>query len=161
MLGGIEMAQTALNVADKFIRLAKNDGGLTQMQLLKLVYIAHGWMLGVFEEALICDEIQAWKYGPVIPSLYEQLKLNGASKITNPILQEEAIFSDKEVDAIEFTFKSYGKLSAFQLSNITHQDNTPWDQTYGKGDGWAEIISNSSIKQHYQELAKKYSVEVE
>src|SRR5437870_2146380 len=36
-------------VANHFLRLAREKGDfLTPMQVLKLVYIAHGWMLGLY-----------------------------------------------------------------------------------------------------------------
>ena len=64
-------------IANEFLRLAKESGqSLTPMQLLKLVFIAHGWMLGLYGEPLISDDVQAWKYGPVIPDLYQTLLLS-------------------------------------------------------------------------------------
>jgi uncharacterized phage-associated protein len=39
------MATNARAVANEFIRLAAEDGRtLTPLQIIKLVYIAHGWM---------------------------------------------------------------------------------------------------------------------
>lgn len=148
------MAHTALQVADQFIRLGKEDGKFfTQMQLLKLVYIAHGWMLAMTNEPLIYNTVEAWQYGPVIPELYHELKYNGAKPIEHPILANPAPFSSNENKVIEFTLKNYGKFSAFQLSDITHAANTPWSNTFGKND----YIPDSLIKSHYKELYQKYS----
>lgn len=151
------MAHTALQVADEFTRLGIQDSKtFTQMQLLKLVYIAHGWMLAVFNEPLIYDEVQAWKFGPVIPDLYHDLKIYGSHPIQNPILQYPTEFSERERQIIQFTYSSYGDFSAYQLSDITHAVDTPWSETYGKGAGWAEIIPNDLIQRHYQVLFHKY-----
>lgn len=58
---------SSFDIAKKILKLAKKDGvSVDTMKLLKLVYITHGWYLGFNEEPLISDEIQAWKYGPVI-----------------------------------------------------------------------------------------------
>ena len=55
-------------VANEFLKLADKDNDtLTPMQLLKLVFIAHGWCLGLLGRHLIKDSIEAWQYGPVIP----------------------------------------------------------------------------------------------
>ncbi|MDV7506139.1 DUF4065 domain-containing protein [Acinetobacter baumannii] len=149
------MAHTALQVADKFIRLGlSNDKKFTQMQLLKLVYIAHGWTLATTGQPLIHNQVEAWQYGPVIPDLYHELKYNGAKPIVRPILSEETSFSPYEDQVIDFTFKNYGNFTAFQLSDITHAPNTPWSQTFGQKD----CISNSVIASHYKELFQKYSV---
>ena len=52
---------SSITVANEFISLAKKDGYyFTPMQLLKLVYIAHGWMFGFFNEPLIDDDIEAF-----------------------------------------------------------------------------------------------------
>ncbi|MBF7695863.1 Panacea domain-containing protein [Acinetobacter rathckeae] len=147
------MAHTALQVADKFIRLGMANGQhFTQMQLLKLVYIAHGWTLATSNSPLISNHVEAWQYGPVIPELYHELKYNGAREIPNPILNTEAIFSQNEEKAINFTFKNYGNFSAYQLSDITHAQDTPWSKSFGKSD----YIPNDLIANHYKELYQKY-----
>jgi len=151
------MAHTALQVADQFTRLASQDSkAFTQMQLLKLVYIAHGWMLAVYNEPLIYEEVQAWKFGPVIPSLYQDLKIYGSNPIVNFILQYPTDFNTRERQVIQFTYDSYGEFSAYQLSDITHAAGTPWSETYGKGAGWAELIPNTVIQDHYKVLFHKY-----
>lgn len=148
------MAHTALQVADKFIRLGLKSGKyFTQMQLLKLVYIAHGWTLATTDQPLIHNQVEAWQYGPVIPDLYHELKYNGAKPIERPILSDEASFSSFENQVIDFTFKNYGNFSAFQLSDITHAPNTPWSETFGRLD----YIPDNLIANHYKELYQKYS----
>lgn len=152
------MAHTALQVANKILSLGKDKGlSFTQMQLLKLVYIAHGWMLGAYDEPLINNQIQAWKYGPVIPDLYSKIKIFGSSEITIPSLtngQDDA-FTEEEIDTLEFVLEVYGDHSAARLSQITHMPNTPWSAVYNEN-GWAEEIPDSLIRNHYKELYKKY-----
>lgn len=152
------MAHTALQVANKILALGREKGfSFTQMQLLKLVYIAHGWMLGAYDQPLITNEVQAWKYGPVIPDLYSKIKIFGSSEITIPSLtnNEEDVFTEDEIDALKFTLEVYGDKSAAKLSQITHMPNTPWSAVYNEN-GWAEKIPDSLIQKHYKELYKKY-----
>ena len=50
-------------IANEFLRLAaERHTGLTSTQVLKLVYIAHGWSLALLGKPLIGDEIQAWQF---------------------------------------------------------------------------------------------------
>lgn len=67
------MKDNALSVANYFIDLAKKENkNLTQLGLMKRVYIAHGFSLAINKESLLdkrFDKVEAWKYGPVIPSV--------------------------------------------------------------------------------------------
>lgn len=56
-------------------------GHPTQMKLHKLLYYAHGWHLGFTGEPLLDEAIEAWAYGPVVPSIYQELKMLGSAPI--------------------------------------------------------------------------------
>ncbi len=61
------MAFAARQVANWFIERAAQEGEyLTQLKLQKLVYMAHGWNLALLGKPLISENIEAWKWGPVI-----------------------------------------------------------------------------------------------
>ena len=52
----------------------------------------------------------------------------------------------------------YGKYTGIQLSNMTHQENTPWDTVWNKQDGKNQkdaIIPNETIKTYYDSLRYK------
>ena len=68
------MTAWSAEIANEFIRRAAAEKrALTQMQLQKLVYIAHGWNLAINGEKLTHDDPQAWDYGPVYRDLWEAL----------------------------------------------------------------------------------------
>jgi uncharacterized phage-associated protein len=72
------MTYSPLAIANYFIELAKKkDKFITPMKLQKLVYFAHGWCLALSDEPLIDEKIEAWKYGPVVTSLYHEFKRYG------------------------------------------------------------------------------------
>lgn len=142
-------------VANRFLRLAKAEGkGLTPMQVLKLVYIAHGWSLGIQGRALIDHPVQAWQYGPVIPQLYRAMKGYGGGFVTENLAEPE---TPEHLDAratqlIDDVYRLYGHLTGIQLSRITHADNTPWSLTY-RPDAQGEVIPPDLIADHYRRLA--------
>ncbi|HWJ25663.1 MAG TPA: type II toxin-antitoxin system antitoxin SocA domain-containing protein, partial [Flavisolibacter sp.] len=79
----ITMAQNPIAVANYFIKKANDEGiELTLMKLVKLVYIAHGWHLALKDNELIDEAVQAWKYGPVVPSVYQVFKRFGNAQVT-------------------------------------------------------------------------------
>ena len=77
------MAYSAKAIANYFLRRAKDDGRtLDHLQLQKLVYFAHAVYFNQMKEPLIVDPVFAWKHGPVIQTLYDELKCYGNGPIT-------------------------------------------------------------------------------
>lgn len=151
-------------VASVFTRLAENENKfLTQMQLQKLTYIAHGFKLGATlgNENLISETINAWKFGPVIPSLYHSLKQFRDGPVP-PFFTSEAI-SDFDHDLIRAVYMTYGHLSGIVLSELTHKVGTPWFQAWHNACGreqYGAIIPDYIIAQYYMQLMNNQSVAV-
>ena len=126
------------------------------MKLNKLVYLAHGWGLGILGESLIEEPVQAWKYGPVIPSLYHHFKDFGDDII--PSLHAETIINEdidetasELVDAVWDTYKEH---SALSLSTLTHEYNTPWYEVWHKAGGKnrkGSNVNDSIIERYYKD----------
>lgn len=163
------MAAWSPQIANEFIRLAAAEGHqLTQMQLQKLVYIAHGWNLAINGAPLTEDAPQAWDYGPVYKELWRALHDYGRTGVSREIKNCEfapgvfssegdaparATLSPAEVGVINRVYRDYGKFHAFQLSALTHQDGTPWTQVYASGAGKFGEISPALIRDHFIALA--------
>ncbi|WP_276883364.1 Panacea domain-containing protein [Campylobacter cuniculorum] len=52
----------------------ENPDEITKLKLIKLVYYANALSLVYLEKPLFKEAIEAWKHGPVIASLYDELK---------------------------------------------------------------------------------------
>ena len=66
------------DIANEFIRRGLREGrAFDQMQLQKLVYIAHGWCLAFSGEPLTGDRPEAWDFGPVYRRLANALQSQG------------------------------------------------------------------------------------
>ncbi len=159
-------------VANAFLRKPGALGRLTQMQIQKLVYIAHGWMLGLSGEPLVDREPEAWERGPVFPDLREHIK-NAGSRPLNSLIHENddnpfamfaggnrgaefnAELTTYEQQIIDHVWGRYGSMGAFRLSDLTHLPNTPWSEVYAGGVGRNDPIPNEIISRHYQELASR------
>ena len=155
------MAHTALQVANRIIELGRSKHPpqyYTPMQLLKLVYIAHGWTLGICATPLITEQVEAWKYGPVIPDLYQHVKKYGSSSIFDEKLgnfwnSQSAEFSKDEDAILNYVIDTYGSIDGIQLSQITHASGTPWSATFRNG--WGDVIPTDLIAHHYRQLLEK------
>lgn len=141
-----------ITVADEVLRIAKAKGkSLTPLQLMKLVYIAHGWHLAIRNSDLFSERIEAWKYGPIIPDLYQATKHFGNNPIPLELITGNSIVDTKTSSFLKEVVDQYGNLSGVHLSSITHGSRTPWQQVYRDDIQGIEIL-DSLIKTHYKEL---------
>lgn len=136
----------ALAVANEFVEIARQRGAvLTAMQLQKLLYFAHGWYLAQTKVPLLDRNVQAWRFGPVVPEVYHAFKQYGASAIPSfapkfvldptgvtigrleyPRLPEEPVLKE----FLGKIWNMYGHLSGIQLSNLTHEAGSPWEEVW-------------------------------
>jgi uncharacterized phage-associated protein len=160
-------------IANSLISIAQKHGKrVTQMQLQKLVYIAHGWYLAINGKPLINSQVQAWQYGPVIPELYQATKMYGTAPIEGLIgVSSYSLFPEHDVSRLrvpdtdtdtwqllEVIWERYGELSAAQLSALTHQEGTPWSYTWNELEG-SKIngtdIPRDKIEEHFLALSRQ------
>ena len=59
------------------------DWKVSNLELQKILYIAHMIYLGNESVPLIDENFEAWDYGPVIPELYQHVKGFGAKPVGN------------------------------------------------------------------------------
>lgn len=159
------MAYDAKAVANYFLDIAiRNKTSITPMKLQKLIFFAHGWNLALFDEPLISDPIQAWPFGPVIPSIYHEFKHERSGAISCKATEldlEKFDFVELSVPAEDTNSRKlmdriwdvYGKLDGPQLSDITHQPGTPWAEARRLfGDDEKNIpIGNAEIATFFKE----------
>ena len=105
------------------------------MKVQKLVYIAHGRCLADRGLPLVSERVKAWVWGPVIPSLYHDLKSFGHRPIMHPIFalpeQQFCILSipledETTLDLLRRVWRTFSHHSAKTLSALTHVAGSPW-----------------------------------
>jgi uncharacterized phage-associated protein len=146
-------------VANAFLDLARRDGKfLTNMQLQKLVYIAHGYSLAKLRQPLFYNNIHAFEWGPVIPNLYKTLQKYRAGEVKDYILTNEPPISEdsQEMEIIREVWQDYGELSGFELSALTHRPGTPWSETWRTNQ--FGVIPDELIAEYYrQDLYERFA----
>ena len=140
-------------VAEQILWL-RRDTETTLMHVLKLVYISHGWMLGLYGRSLINEPAEAWRYGPAVPSIYHRYKSFRGDPITTEPVDRSDAFDDEQRDIVEQVHEVYGDFTPVQLSALTHKPDTPWDVTYREF-GVGAIIRNELIRDYYERLAEQ------
>ena len=158
--------ESPLAVANYFITKSLETGQLlTNMKLVKLVYLAHGWHLGLTNQPLISEGTEAWKYGPVVPSVYDNFKFyrgNPITQLAHTVTPTGQIsyfpLSDpKLTEFLDRIWDVYNSYSAVELSALTHQENSPWYETWHQNGGkekYGVVIPNERIEKHYKKIAE-------
>ncbi len=132
-----------LQIAKYFIKKSREDKNnkITNLKLQKILYYAQGWHLGNSNNPLFDEKIEAWKYGPAVPIVYQQYKNFGSSEIDIDIKEEDINGISKETKGfLDSIWQVYGKLTGPELIFLTHKE-TPWREARKKTDdeGHAEI----------------------
>ncbi len=156
----------ALGVANAFIDFANNSSeNLTHLKLQKLIYIAYGHYIVEYDCPLIKERIEAWRYGPVIRSVYDEFKsygrkpikeygtiLNVTESFNNDrvVLDTPVIEDEKTLEFIENIWRKYGNRDGYDLSNSTHKVDTPWYQAKEKQ---LDIVPDEFIKSYYKNIS--------
>ncbi len=155
----------ALNLANSIIIYTKQQeppyNFICLLKLMKLSYIALGNYLAVREDDFFEEDVEVWRYGPVIPSIwheYKEFSLYTAIPITRKIRNHGFAvdgMSDKDyflwaliIDVCD----KYKDQNANKMVAITHGEGTPWFK-YKKrllqGERGIRIKKNE-IRQYYR-----------
>lgn len=146
------------SIANYFLGRASQEGrAITPMQLLKLVYMAHGWYLGYTGKPLINEQVQAWRHGPVIKTLYDKIKHFGSGAVTgliadNPFGSLPSPVGGDATPLLDGVWRNYARFSGLELSELTHQRGTPWWTAWYDQGGQSKYfapISDELIRAHY------------
>lgn len=162
---------TALDIAKWFIletnseknmnQSSNNDydvyEGITHLKLQKLLYFANGICLAETGEPLFSDNIEAWSYGPVIKSVYDEFKkfgrkpleLKDISDEEKKIIINKVVHDSKIRKILDFVYENYAIYTAWKLVDMAHEKGSPWDITMEKNKGEKGIIENSLIKDYF------------
>ena len=140
---------SALDVARFIVNYCNEHNYLiSNLKLQKLLYFVQAYFLACTESQNPCfeDPIEAWDYGPVVPSVYHEFKQYGSSCI--PAIRyyyefgtEDSLWSlqkreyspdvlsEEDRNSISLVIDEFGHYSAYQLVELTHHQ-APWKDAY-------------------------------
>lgn len=128
----------------------QNDASVSNLKLQKLLYYAQGHYLGRYGRPLFDDAIEAWAHGPVVPSVYHELKIfgNGAIEV-DQVVGENFDWDDfKDVEQhLMRVWNTYGEYEAWALRNRTHRE-APWKTTFDEG-ARGLVISHRKMQDYF------------
>lgn len=133
----------ALDVANEIIRRSHARGKpVSNLELQKLAYFAHGWYLALSDGQPLIDgePFEAWRFGPVMPGLYRAFKGYG----TEPIPLDHPLSKTPELpddlgQLIDRILEVYGQYAPYELVGLSHDPDGPWRRIYHDPDAPAKI----------------------
>lgn len=146
-------------IADYII--TKSHGQLTPLQIINLVFISHGYTLALTNKPLISEPVEAWKYGPIIPSLYHALSKYGTAYVMYTIYDNVDIRMDPDHEKllrdklgnmheiVDRVMNTHDHLSGSELSRLTHKKGTPWRKYY-TNDELGAVMPDGEIRKYYK-----------
>lgn len=138
------------NANDVAAAVLEDLGPVEAMQLQKLVYYSQAWHLALTDEPLFPDTVQAWRDGPVIPTLWNQHR--GRRAVTRWATGNPERLTSGARKIVDLVCQVYGPLSGDDLSHLAHSES-PW-RTARNGipddQPSREVIPTDSMKAFYR-----------
>lgn len=143
---------TAQNLSHYIIDMCTRDNKpVSNLQLQKMLYfIQTAYCKATNGDLLFSDEFQAWPYGPVISSVYEEYSYFGGRVIEKQYNDISNIFSSISAavkDFVDDAIRTLRDKYPWDLVQLSHAKGSPWSLTYNEGEGHKAPISNNLIRQ--------------
>lgn len=132
-------------------RICEQSGwSLSNLELQKILYIAHMYYLGKTEIPLVTGHFEAWDYGPVNPAVYHEAKVFGRSPVGNIFHDVEDLGDSDEREILDEVVQVFADHTPGRLVAITHWDKGAWAKNYTPGMR-NNLISNKDIIQEFKD----------
>ncbi|MGN0382542.1 MAG: Panacea domain-containing protein [Suilimivivens sp.] len=135
---------SAVELSKYIVTKCIRDGHpISNLQLQKILYYVQKAYLDINSRAFF-DEIEAWQFGPVVPSAYYRFSGFGAMPITLSYSGVSINPSDQQIiDPIVVEKRS---MNPWDMVEDTHKPNGAWSQVYRNGAGNRAVIPIELIK---------------
>ena len=129
---GLPMGYNAVDIGRTTVQLSLDNGlCLTNLKLQKLLYFAWIEYFKKTGKPLFDDDFEAWKYGPVVPSVYYDFWQYAGSTIVfarTPSSPVDAMTKEFLLSMLE----KYKDCNAYELIDASH-DTAAWRDSYVQG----------------------------
>jgi len=136
---------------------------LDKIKTLKLMYLCHGWHLAKYNRPLVRELFVAWKFGPVSKPAYDSMRqfekvippyytLESKNWTTGKFEKKPHNIVNEKINLIIEVCEFYGKLSSWELVDLTHKPGSPWDIVWNARDTTSRagfFISNDAIRSYF------------
>lgn len=146
----MEKNKYELNYMDIAIYFYNNIEYINNLKLQKLMFFAYVEYYKKYKKELFKDNFEAWVYGPVLPELY----YNFYKVLLNKEYNKKNINEKKDIkNVLDNIIKKYGKKDAFQLVDLTHEEQV-WQNARNGLDNFKRSNKKLNIKEYLDKNEK-------
>ena len=149
--GEPDMTVTVLEAGKQMGR--SSSWRLSNLEMQKIVYLAHMFHLGRKGRPLVYGYFEAWDLGPVHPDLYHFVKSFGSRPINNNLGMFDFIDdmeAGTETELLDSLVRAFPPGSGPKLLRLTHSPPSAWYEVY-KPDRRNLVITNDLIAKEYED----------
>lgn len=137
------MVYRAVAVSNNILMRAMRDGvQVTPLKLQKILYFVASVYGSTTKENLLDERFEAWKFGPVIRSVYYEFRDFGSGAITEYATDAGQAKIARENDdsalreALDIVWAATRAKTPSELVRITHLDGSAWSTAWDDGDDY-------------------------
>lgn len=139
----------ALELAKYIVRKCIIDKHpISNLQLQKILFFIQREFLRNKGHVAFYDEIQAWRFGPVVKNVYAYFCASGGMRLDFPLalIKSDIALEESDKKLIDKIVETCRIMDPWDLVLATHRKGGSWDRTYNSGAGFKKAIDVEWIR---------------
>lgn len=159
----IELEKSYDNSVEKIaLYIIESGREITNLLLQKVLYYVKAISKLFEEESIILEPCEAWKFGPVFPSVYEKYREFGRQEIEINLSKEyvDELLTENEKYITDYVLDTFGIYNAWFLKDLTHYEE-PWIAARNgleEDDASRNQMDEEIIVNYFAKMNKKYNL---
>lgn len=151
------------NSAEKIALYIISSGReVTNLLLQKVLYYVKAISELFDGESIIMEPCEAWKFGPVFPSVYEKYREFGKQEIEISLSEEyvNELLTEEEKRVVDYIMNTFGIYNAWFLKDLTHLEE-PWivaRKGLSDDDASRNLMDEKIISRYFAKMNEKYDL---
>lgn len=143
---------SALQAAETLVEVGGR--AFSNLQIQKLLYLGQMLYLGENDAPMFDEDFEAWKLGPVVPSVYQRAKIYGSRPVEKLFTETTYPDGSPEREMLQRVLGELPDKSPWKLVGITHWEGGAWAKNYSAGD-FGSMIPKVDILEEYRTRVAK------
>lgn len=158
-----EKEKNITNSAEKIALYIISSGReITNLFLQKILYYVKAISILFDDKSMIAEPCEAWKFGPVFPTVYEKYKDFGKAEISINLSTEyiDHLLTDNEKKITDLVLDTFGIYNAWFLKDLTHNEE-PWIAArigLDENDASRNLMDDKIIEKYFKMMNEKYNL---